>query len=357
MTATRHASRTEGQDAVNTVSSDCTSAFLATTLRKRLKAVLRPIPGIRNGRDIECIHDLRVASRRLFCTLKVLADFFPKHFFKRWRKPLRRLTRTMGAARDADVQIEFLKNSLKDVNDRHCRPGVRRLLLRLTQQREAMQSKVLRELDRFDKAGITEALDFALRQKQVRTRLLPRQDVVSPKRLYQAAFHCLTTLLEDMLVYEIQVMDPRCMSELHRMRIAARRLRYAIEVFAPLYPDRLEAAYNLLTEIQEMLGEIHDCDLWIEFLPTFLKAEQTRARDYCGRANAVNRLKPGLDDLASTCRKRRKTRYRDFIALWQTVQKQKFWEIFCRNLQRPLRSIRRTPGPKNNRSPAPDSQT
>lgn len=317
------------------------TAFLATALRKRLKAVRREIPGVRAGEDIECMHDIRVALRRLRCALTVLADFFPERLIKRWRKPVRRLTRTMGAARDTDVQIEFLKAFLKNAADRRCRPGIRRLLLRLTQQRAGLQAKVLRELDRFEKAGVAEALDLALRQKQVRARLLPRRGALPLKRLYQTAFHCLTDLLEAMLAYETQVMHPERVAELHRMRIAARRLRYAIEVFAPLYPDRLEDAHNQLTEIQQILGDIHDCDLWIEYLPTFLEAEQIRARNYCGRSSAVNRLKPGLDYLAKERQQRRAMRYREFIARWQVLQKQKYWEQFCRSLQLPLRG--RTP--------------
>lgn len=322
---------------MNTLPSDNASVFLATTLRKRLKAVRRQIPGVRKGRDIECVHDLRVALRRLRCALTVLAGFFPAHLVKRWRKPVRRLTRTMGAARDADVQIEFLKAFLKGTTDPRCRPGIERLLLRTTQRREALQSKVLRELERFEKAAVAGALDAALRQEQSRVRPFPRRGAEALRRLYRLAFDCLTDLLEDMLTYETQVMHPKRIAALHRMRIAARRLRYAIEVFAPLYPDALEAAHTLLTEIQDLLGDIHDCDLWIDFLPAFLETERDRTRNHGGRSSAVNRLAPGLALLAHERRQHRDTRYREFIARWQAVKKQKFWKTFRRNLQRPLR--------------------
>ena len=314
---------------MNTLTPDKASVFLVTTLRKRLKAVRRRIPGVRKGRDIECVHDLRVALRRLRGALTVLAGFFPAHLVKRWRKPVRRLTRTMGAARDADVQIEFLKAFLKGTTDPRCRPGIEHLLLRATQRREALQSKVLRELERFEKAAVAGALDAALLRKQVRARSLP------PRKLRRLACDCLTTLLEDMLAYETQVMHPKRIAALHRMRIAARRLRYAIEVFAPLYPDALEAAHTLLTEIQDLLGDIHDCDLWIEFLPTFLETEQARTRNHGGRSRAVNRLAPGLKLLAHERRQHRDTRYREFIARWQKVKKQNFWKTFRRNLRPP----------------------
>lgn len=317
--------------------------FLATALRKRVKAVLREIPGIRKGQDMECLHDIRVAARRLRSALSLLADFFPERTTRHWRKPVRRLTRALGAARDSDVQIAFIQSFLKTLSapmQKSYRSGIRRLLLRLTQQREALQSKVLRELACFEKAGIAGDLNKALHRKKVHA--LPLQ------RLYAVAFKRLTDLVEAMLAYETQVLDPERVAELHAMRIAARRLRYAMEVFAPLYAGQLKAAHDLLTGIQELLGDIHDCDVWIEFLPSFLEAERSRARTYCGRTSAVNRLNPGLEHLARERRCHREQRYREFIVRWETIRKQHFWKSFCHILQ---------PPPGNRRRPKPAAGT
>ena len=313
-------------------------AFLSAALRKRLKAVLREIPGIRKGRDSECLHDIRVASRRLRSALSLLADFFPERTTRHWRKPVRRLMRALGAARDTDVQIAFLQAFLKTLSaptQKRCRPGIHRLLLRLTQHREALQSKVLRELDRFEKAGIAGDINAALHKKKTHARLFPRREAVPLQRLYATAYRRLTDLLEAMLAYETQVLDPARVAALHGMRIAARRLRYAMEVFAPLYSDRLKAVHDLLSEIQELLGDIHDCDVWIEFLPAFLEAERARAQTYCGRTSVVHRLNPGLEYLARERRRHREQRYREFIVRWATLRKQKCWKSVYRILQPP----------------------
>lgn len=344
MTATAATNR-HGAPAIAPQPEERRTTFLATALRKRLKAVRREIPGIRAGKDSERMHDIRVAARRLRSALTVLADFFPKRQIKRWRKTVRRLTRAMGAARDADVQIEFLKAFLKQNADRRCRPGIRRLLRRLTRQRGALQPKVLRELDRFEKSGIADTLELALRPKKDHARSRYRRGAAPAKRLYTTAFDCLTELLEVMLAYEEQVMRPECVTELHRMRIAARRLRYAIEVFAPLYPDRLEDAHSRLTEIQEILGDIHDCDLWMEFLPAFLAAEQSRARKHDGHADTANSLKLGLDCLSKERQEHRQARFREFVKRWHVLQKQKYWEKLRRNLQLPSCGARRASEP------------
>jgi CHAD domain-containing protein len=60
----------------------------------------------------------------------------------------------------------------------------------------------------------------------------------------------------------------------HEMRIYAKKLRYTMEAFAPLYKNKLEKEIGTITAFQDVLGEMHDCDVWIEYVPKFIdKAE------------------------------------------------------------------------------------
>jgi len=47
--------------------------------------------------------------------------------------------------------------------------------------------------------------------------------------------------------------------QLHRVRLAAKRMRYTLELFRPCYGPALEQRIESLRELQQILGEINDC--------------------------------------------------------------------------------------------------
>ena len=96
----------------------------ARTLLKYLNAMLGMIDGVRQNEDIECLHRMRVAARRLRSLLPLFNDCLPPKQRARWRKQLRRVTRALGRARDADVQIVCVQEALNACDDDRLRPGL-----------------------------------------------------------------------------------------------------------------------------------------------------------------------------------------------------------------------------------------
>src|SRR5512145_2616192 len=78
-----------------------------------LEAFTREIHGVKEGQDIEYIHRMRVASRRLRAALPLFRICFPRKQYLRWMQELTKITRALGEARDADVQIASLEKALK----------------------------------------------------------------------------------------------------------------------------------------------------------------------------------------------------------------------------------------------------
>jgi hypothetical protein len=77
--------------------------------------------------------------------------------------------------------------------------------------------------------------------------------------------------LEEVLQWRPALEDPTLVTELHNMRIAAKRLRYAFETFQACFPGS-KGILKDLTEIQENLGDIHDLDVLTDVLRSRMRA-------------------------------------------------------------------------------------
>lgn len=75
------------------------------------------------GEDIEGVHDMRVASRRLRAAIELFRDAFPRHRIAPLLQDVKGLADALGAVRDTDVLIERLEKTL------HGRPPSQRLVL------------------------------------------------------------------------------------------------------------------------------------------------------------------------------------------------------------------------------------
>jgi len=308
--------------------------FGAKSLLSRLQNVAREIDGVRRTDDIECIHDMRVATRRMRSALALFEKCLPGKSWKKWNKQMRRATRALGTARDADVQIDFLQEFLDGVTELRYRAGIKRLLLRLKQHRENAQGKVMAAMDQLELSGVLEGIGRTLRRTRVQARMNHVEE--NSPYVYQQAYMTISLRLEDMLAYETYVTQPERMEELHAMRIASKRLRYTIEVFQPLYDETLKESLKVVKKIQTLLGDIHDCDVWVDYLPQFLEEERIRTVEYYGHARPLNRLKTGIIYLQQERQERRTELYQEFVEFWRELQNQNFWDNLLEQLSQPL---------------------
>jgi len=315
--------------------------FGTMTLLKRLQDVVKEIDGVRKAEDIERIHDMRVATRRTRSALALFESCFPGKSAKKWNKQMRRVTRALGTARDADVQMDFLKEFLESLTETRHRAGVRRLLLRLQQRRDKAQGGVLKAMDGLELSGVLAGMGRTLRQARVHLRMR-HVDEHSPY-VYQQAYLAMATRLENMLGYEIYVNQPERIEELHAMRIAAKRLRYTMEIFAPLYDDKLKEILKKVRKVQTLLGDIHDCDVWVQYLPQFLEEEKARTMEYYGHTRPFSRLASGLLHLKQERQDRRMSLYHEFVDFWQQLQSENIWDNFLEQISPPNPTL-----PENN---------
>lgn len=72
--------------------------------------------------------------------------------------------------------------------------------------------------------------------------------------------------LEELYSWDAYVDNPYYIQELHNLRIAAKRLRYTLEVFEDVLPEACKRIVKELEQIQEELGALHDSDVMIALL-------------------------------------------------------------------------------------------
>jgi CHAD domain-containing protein len=236
------------------------SVLGARLLLDQWRRVLAHEPGTRSGADPEDLHKLRVALRRF----RAVAQVFGKDVDRAAVVPIshelaadaRAVAGTTNRLRDVDVFITYLQREAENAHYGDL-PAIQRLIdARQSERRpalgavtaalEAPPMQRLREIvvPRLASLAVTEGS-----RAPKKRRLARRGPALVVKRL-----RALRRLRPTLLVPDS--------AALHRVRIAAKKLRYTAEFLAPVFPETLVDVARLATEIQDTLGEVHDLDLF-----------------------------------------------------------------------------------------------
>lgn len=317
---------------MNPIASDTVCVYGARVICQHLASLEAQIEGVKSSKDIEAIHQMRVASRRMRSALAIFNACFRKPIIKSILKDVRDVTSALGEARDLDVHLEYLKGVASNYSSAKLAPGIRRLILRLTQKRQEIQGRVRQAMDRFVKDDVVGAIS------EWSAPLLAITEGVylfSPA-LYHLGFDVITQRLNELESREEVVRDPYEVSELHAMRISAKRLRYTLEAFEELYGDPIKPFLTEVKQIQEILGNVHDLDVWIAMIPAFIEEEKARIVGYYGHAGPLKRLLPGLEAFRQAQVEKRGETYEEFIKEWDAQKAEKVWDRLRRLINTPI---------------------
>lgn len=177
----------------------------------------------------------------------------------------------------------------------------------------------------------------------------PVTGIEPDRRLRPNARRIMRVRIEEVYQYDGLVADPRNVTELHDMRIAFKRLRYLLEIFGPAFRTDLEPFLEQVKNMQDILGDIHDCDVQIPMLEEHLRwleereAEAVRAlaapsdrppggsvesrmRAFRGRLDEVRRAdeRPGIHSLIAMRRAQRVDLYERFLEEWRRLRQERF---------------------------------
>jgi CHAD domain-containing protein len=285
-----------------------------------------------NSTDIEPVHQLRVTSRRLRTGVKHFRTCLPDKKTRQFEDEIRRLGSALGKARDLDIQIDTLNALYDDQLDPKFKPAYRRLLLRLKQKRMKRQEKIEQTLEEIQEKRILGKMKERLEEAAAGAENL----YLFTPSLYERSFAAIHADLEDLLSYEKFVDSPENMEKLHAMRIAGKHLRYSMEIFSPVYKAALIPYIQFMKDIQNQLGRMHDDDVWVNWLPKFLKEEEARVKDYFGNTGPLKRLLPGIDHLVEDRKRSREKAYQSFLSTWKTLTRENAWDNLQQIIKAPL---------------------
>jgi CHAD domain-containing protein len=299
-------------------------SLAAKYLRRQVKQLVEQLDGVRAAEDIEYVHRARVATRRLRAALRMFDDCFPGRRVQRWRKTIRRITAELGDARDCDVQIDFLCGVLSGATEKACFPGIARLLVGLERRRECLQGRVVEAIRRLKRSGVLGEIQRVTKQVLAKSSA----DQVGPPTTatlsrFQRHILCRWQELQER---QSCLADPNDQRGHHVLRIAAKRLRYTVEIARLAYSGRLDDTVVAIKKVQSLLGEVHDCDVWVASLDRFAAKERNRIVSLFGHAGPFGRLQVGIDYLRREREVRRRQVFDELVRYWIELEGERFWE-------------------------------
>jgi CHAD domain-containing protein len=129
----------------------------ARIVRRRADELFAHAEGVLDTSDIERVHDMRVASRRLRAVLEIFEPCFPKGDFKTALRDVKALADALGERRDPDVHIEAMEAFERDVQATN-RPGIDALVARLRMRQARGNDTLAAALERTHEDGLHDRL-------------------------------------------------------------------------------------------------------------------------------------------------------------------------------------------------------
>ncbi len=280
--------------------------------------------GLRNSRDPEYVHEMRVATRRMRSLLRTFKKALGEEGLA-MKKNLKLFARALGCVRDSDVYLAFLREqvgSARTVSERQ----VLDMLVRNESRRRRRHCAALHAImeqpacRRFRDGLCAELTDGC------RFGNLPhvRADAVAlPVHAYAAA--ALRKGLSQCVKHP-RALEQQTPEVLHALRIACKELRYMGECFACLYDDGLKPLVADMRQMQSLLGDVHDADVFAERVRRF-RGRQGAVPD-AGIPCAGDRLLRALQDRRATC-------LRKADQVWQTFSRKRQVKNMMRRLAHP----------------------
>jgi CHAD domain-containing protein len=236
----------------------------------------------------------------------MLGECFDPDDVHAWGRQLKELRKGLGPARDCDVQIKFLKGVRKDTSQRD-QPGVDLLLKESKKQRKQLQSAVSKAAEKLRKSGTLKDVDR--RMKDALSEWGNNHPLLT-EPVFLRCRDAIKQRLDALMEKDHVLKDPEDHEGHHQMRIAAKHLRYTFEIARPALGDPVAPMQDAAEHMQDLLGEVHDCDVWVDHLQELLAGEGPTLDET---------TRPGVEMLSNDRREHREEMFEQARTFWARV--------------------------------------
>jgi CHAD domain-containing protein len=236
--------------------------------------MLRHEEGTRLGEDIDALHQMRVATRRLRSAFGVFQTGFEPGALEPYIKGLRTTGRKLGRVRDLDVfiyKIGLYIGSLPEDKS----PDLGPLLDELEKKRDRARTDMLSYLDSKKYFNFKRKFNMFLKTPGLGIFEFDPSDP-KPHRVDELAPLLIYDRFARVRAFDSVIPDAS-LDLLHCLRIEIKRFRYTLEYFKEVLGEEVNTVIDQLKNLQDHLGDLNDARVSINRIENFTQKKQGRA--------------------------------------------------------------------------------
>ena len=230
--------------------------FALTMVRQGVVAMLAQEPATRLGENPEALHDLRVAAKRTETYLTVFRAQLPAALVE-CREPLRNLRRTLGRARDVQVQLAELEAFAGELSETE-RSSLEPLRQFLELASRETRSAMLEALDADDSQDLLRRLETGVAEPAPRLPVTGDASATSAISTTQLLAALVPEAFRRLRKRAAQLSIKSSSEDFHAIRGRVKRLRHIVESARPLFGRPVKEYRRALQRLQDVLGTLQD---------------------------------------------------------------------------------------------------
>jgi len=228
------------------------------TLRFHFQCMVAQEAATRLGTNIEALHDMRVATRRMRAAFRIYRDYLDMEDLSPHLKRLKRTAHILGAVRDLDVYHEKL-TAYVEAQPPDSRPDLTPLWQAWEQAHQRARAALEVYLEGAAYTKFKTALEELLEHPLKEPWQFHSTTQIAPHRLSHVAPEIIYRRLGEVRAYDEWLRGPDVpLARYHQLRIAIKYLRYTLEFFQGIVGPEIAAPIEQLKSLQDYLGDLQD---------------------------------------------------------------------------------------------------